>query len=472
MSENQNTTMSELFEEYGVSKIRTGGNVKGTVISVTPDAISVNLNYKSDGILTRDEYSHEYIADLNEVVKEGDVIEAHVLKLSDEDGNVLLTRKPIEEEKLWEKFETMKAEGTIVETKIIEASEYGIYGKINGIKGFVPKNQISIKRDVDPSEYVGKTLKVKILDTVNKKGRKQLVLSARSIEKAEKELKEQQAWDLINEGEIYEGVVKNLQDYGAFVDINGIDGLLHITEIAWNRIKHPSEVLNVGDKIKVKVKSIDKDKKKLSLSYKATIKSPWAIFVENHKVGDVVTGKVTRVVDFGAFVSIDNVECLLHIKDIAWLRTEKVTDVINVGDEITAKILSIQKKERKVSLGMKQLVEHPFDTFTKDLNVNDIINVKITRILLDGVYVDVANDIDSFIPIAKVSSEKLRTPAQVVKVGETKEAKIIGIDRKAKKLNLTFILENKEENEFANGNEPVSYSTGNDNFTIGDLFNK
>lgn len=469
MSENQNKTMSELFEDYGVSKIRTGDLVKGTVISVTPDAISINLNYKSDGILTRDEYSYEFIDDLTKVVKEGDEIEAHVVKLGDQDGNVVLTRKNIEEDKVWEKFEQMKADKTVIETKIVEASEFGLFGKVNGIKGFIPKNQISSKRNIDTSEYVGKTIKVNVLDTKNRKGRKQLVLTARQIEKLEKAAKEKEAWETIKENEIYDGVVKNLQDYGAFVDINGIDGLLHINEISWNRIKHPSEVLSIGDKIKVKVKSIDLENKKLSLSYKATVKSPLTVFCEEHKVGDVVTGKVSRVADFGAFINIDGIDCLLHIKDVSWFRTEKITDAVNVGDEVTVKILTINKKEKKVSLGMKQLVDHPFDKFTKDLSVNDIIPVKISRILLEGVYVHANDDIECFVPIAKVSSEKLRTPAQVVKIGETKDAKITNIDRKGKKLDLTFILEEKEDDEFSNSNGPVSYSTGNDEqFTIGD----
>lgn len=469
MSENQNKTMNELMEDYGVLKIRTGEIIKGEVISVSPETISVNLNYKSDGILTRDEYSYDFVEDLTKVVNEGDIIEAQVLKLGDQDGNVVLTRKPIEESKIWESFENLKTEKTVVEMKVTEASEFGISGKVNGIKGFVPKHQISMNRNVDPSEYVGKTLKVQVLDTVNKKGRRQLVLTARDIEKANKEAKENAAWETIKEGETYDGTVKNLQDYGAFVDVNGVDGLLHINEISWNRIKHPSEVLKVGDKIKVKVRSIDLEKKKLSLSYKATIKSPWAIFCDEHKVGDIVTGKVSRIADFGAFVTIGETDCLLHIKDLAWLRTEKVTDVVNVGDEVTAKILNISKKERKVSLGMKQLSEHPFDTFIKELKVGDIIPVKVTRISLEGVHVEAKEDVDVFIPIAKVSAEKVTTPAKVVKVGEIKDAKITNIDAKGKKIDLTFILEDRNEDEFSN--DQSSYSTHDANeqeFTIGE----
>jgi ribosomal protein S1 len=461
--------MNELMEDYGVLKIRTGEFIKGEVISVSPETISVNLNYKSDGILTRDEYSYDFVEDLTKVVNEGDIIEAQVVKLGDQDGNVVLTRKPIEELKIWESFEILKAEKTVVEMKVTEASEFGISGKVNGIKGFVPKYQISMNRNADPSDYVGKTLKVQVLDTVNKKGRRQLVLTAREIERANKEAKENATWEIIKEGEIYDGTVKNLQDYGAFVDVNGIDGLLHINEISWNRIKHPSEVLKVGDKIKVKVRSIDLEKRKLSLSYKATIKSPWITFCDEHKMGDIVTGKVSRIADFGAFVTIGETDCLLHIKDLAWLRTEKVTDIVNVGDEVTAKILNISKKERKVSLGMKQLSEHPFDTFIKGLKVGEIIPVKVTRISLEGVHVEAKEDVDVFIPIAKVSVEKLTTPAKVVKVGEFKDAKITNIDLKGKKIDLTFILEDRNEDEFSN--DQSSYSTHDANeqeFTIGD----
>nr|WP_300094039.1 4-hydroxy-3-methylbut-2-enyl diphosphate reductase [Sedimentibacter sp.] len=460
-------TMHELLENYGgVSYIRTGERIKGTVIYVTPEAVSVNINYKSDGIITRDEFSISEVQDLTKVVKEGDEIEAQVVKISDQDGNVVLTRKPLEEHKVWDELEAMKNDGTVVETIIVEASQFGIYGKVKGIKGFIPRNQISINRNADPSEYVGKNLKVQVLETKNNKGRRQLVLTSRAIEKQEKEAKDNEVWETIKEGEIYEGTVKNIQDYGAFVEINGIDGLLHINEIAWTRIKHPSEVLKTGDKISVKVKSIDKENKKLSLSYKATIKSPWALFLDKHQKGDVVTGVVTRIVDFGAFVMIDDIECLLHIKDLDWARTEKVTDILQEGQEVTAKILNITRKDRKVSLGMKQLVEHPFDKYAKDLKKDDIIQVEVTRILLDGVHVSVNGNIDCFIPIAKVSTEKLRTPAQVVKVGEMKDAKVLGIDLKGKNLNLSFILEDKGD-EFEN-TEAASYQPEEANFTIGE----
>ena len=458
-------SMHELLENYGgVVYIRIGEKVKGTVIYVSPDAVSVNINYKSDGIITRDEFSLTEVSDLTEVVKEGDEIEAIVVKISDQDGNVVLTRKPLEEQKLWDELEQIRIQGEIIEIPIIEASQYGIYGKLKGIKGFIPRNQISINRNVDPSEYVGKTLKVKILETKNKKGRRQLVLTSRAVEKLEKESKDKEVWETIKEGEIYEGTVKNLQDYGAFVEINGIDGLLHINEIAWTRIKHPSEVLKTGDKINVKVKNVDKENKRLSLSYKATVKSPWAKFLDKYQKGDTVTGVVTRIVDFGAFVKVDDIECLLHIKDLDWARTEKVTDVLQEGQEVTAKILSITRKDRKVGLGLKQLTEHPFDVYAKTLNKDDIIQVEVTRILLDGIHVNANGSIDCFIPIAKVATEKLRTPAQVVKVGEIKEAKVQNIDLKGKNLNLTLILDDKGEET----TDSTSYQPEDTNFTIGE----
>ncbi|MDD4089435.1 MAG: bifunctional 4-hydroxy-3-methylbut-2-enyl diphosphate reductase/30S ribosomal protein S1 [Tissierellia bacterium] len=458
-------SMHELLENYGgVVYIRIGEKVKGTVIYVSPDAVSVNINYKSDGIITRDEFSLTEVSDLTEVVKEGDEIEAIVVKISDQDGNVVLTRKPLEEQKLWDELEQTRIQGEIIEIPIIEASQYGIYGKLKGIKGFIPRNQISINRNVDPSEYVGKTLKVKILETKNKKGRRQLVLTSRAVEKLEKEAKDKEVWETIKEGEIYEGTVKNLQDYGAFVEINGIDGLLHINEIAWTRIKHPSEVLKTGDKINVKVKNVDKENKRLSLSYKATVKSPWAKFLDKYQKGDTVTGVVTRIVDFGAFVKVDDIECLLHIKDLDWARTEKVTDVLQESQEVTAKILSITRKDRKVGLGLKQLTEHPFDVYAKTLNKDDIIQVEVTRILLDGIHVNANGSIDCFIPIAKVATEKLRTPAQVVKVGEIKEAKVQNIDLKGKNLNLTLILDDKGEET----TDSTSYQPEDTNFTIGE----
>lgn len=201
--------MHDLLENYGgVADIRTGDKVKGTVIYVSPDAVSVNINYKSDGIITREEFSLTEVSDLREEVKEGDEIEALVAKISDQDGNVVLTRKPLEEQKIWDELEQLRIKGEIAEVPIIEASQHGIYGVLKGIKGFIPRNQISINRNVDPSEYVGKNIKVKILETKNKKGRRQLVLTSRAVEKLEKEAKEKEAWENIQEGEIYEGTVK------------------------------------------------------------------------------------------------------------------------------------------------------------------------------------------------------------------------------------------------------------------------
>jgi len=467
VEQSEQGTMHDLFENYGgVSYIRIGEKVKGKVIYVKPEAVSVNINFKADGIITREEYSLTEIQDLTTVLKEGDEVEAQIMRIADQDGNVVLTRKPIEEHKIWDELEKMRITGTVIDTIIVEASQFGIYGKVKGIKGFIPRNQISVQRNVDPSEYVGKSIKVQVLETKNNKGRKQLVLTSRAIEKEEKAERDNLVWETIQEGEIYEGTVKNIQDYGAFVEVNGIDGLLHINEIAWTRIKHPSEVLKIDDKISVKVKSVDKENKKLSLSYKATIKSPWALFLDTHQKGDVVTGNVTRIADFGAFVEIDGIECLLHIKDLDWARTEKVTDIVQQGHEVTAKILNITRKDRKVSLGLKQLVEHPFDKYAKTVNQNDIIPVEVTRILLDGVHVTVNENIDCFIPIAKVSAEKLRTPAQVVKVGEVKDAKVLGVDIKGKNLNLTFILEDKGD-EFSH-EESTVYQPEEANFTIGE----
>lgn len=472
MSENKDMTMNELLEDYGVSKIRTGDIVKGTVISVNSDFITVNLNYKSDGLITKEEYSNKYVEDLSKEINEGDTIEAYVIKLSDQDGNVVLSRKIIEERANWKKIEKLKQQDLIFDTKIIDSNDYGAFAIIEDIKGFIPKNQISLNRQAKPEDFLGKNIKVKILDTKNKKGRRQLILSSRIVEKEEKEKKENEIWNSLEINKIYEGTVKNIQDYGAFVNINGIDGLLHINEIAWVKIKHPSEVLKKGDKIEVMVKKLDIENKKLSLSYKATMKSPWQKFSENYSVNDLVDGKIVRITDFGAFVNIDDIECLLHVKDISWLRIDHPSDVLKEGDEVSAKILNINRKDRKVKIGIKQLSKHPFDKFVENVSNNDIIKVKVKRIVADGVYVDINDDLESFIHISKISRDKLRTPAKVVKINEERDAKIIGIDRRIKKIKLSFILNEQEENKFSNGNEPVSYTLGDDSFTIGDLINK
>jgi ribosomal protein S1 len=306
-----------------------------------------------------------------------------------------------------------------------------------------------------------------------KNNRNKLIFSRKVLEIEEAKLKEQEAWETLDLKEVYEGKVNRVVDFGAFVEVNGIEGLLHINEISWNRIKHPSDVLKEGDIISVKVLKKDLERKRVSLSLKATLRRPFELFTENYKAGDIVTGTVVSLTDFGAFVEIDKVQGLLHVSDISWDMVKHPQDVLKVGQEIEVKILAIDSKKERLSLGAKQLSEDPFVKYTKNLKRFDIVKGKVTSMTTEGVVVELADEIEGFVPTKLVSKDKLRTPAQILEKDQEVECKITDINRKSKTIKLTMIIENENEDKQDNRVENLSsYTLGDDNFTIGDLFTK
>lgn len=353
---------AEDFEQAidsSIRRIRPGQIVTGTVIGITDNEVLVNVGYKSDGYIPRAEFSTDPDAEID--VKEGEEIDVEVVKVNDGEGNVLLSRKNVQSKKFWDDLMAEETEGKSFETVVKEVVKGGLIAEMEGgVRAFIPASHVSTKYVENLSEYVGKAVKVKVLEI--DKQRKRIVASIKQVLLDEAAAREQEKWDSLVVGSKIHGIVRRITDFGAFVDIGGLDGLVHVTDAAWGRVKHPSDVLSVNQEIDVLILGVDKEKKRISLGYKQLQPKPWTMAGEKYPVGSIVEGKVVRIVPFGAFVALEpTIDGLIHISQVATRRIEKVEDELKVGDIVRCKVLEVNPEAKRISLSRKEatLEEHP-----------------------------------------------------------------------------------------------------------------
>ena len=350
MSE-MNNEFEQLLEESLVT-IHNGEIVEGTVISVKEDEIVLNIGYKADGIITRNEYSNQPI-DLTTVVKEGDTMKARVLKVNDGEGQVLLTYKRLAMEKSNERIKEAFENKEVLKAPVSAVLSGGLSVVVDETKVFIPASLVSDSYEKDLTKYAGQEIEFVISEFNPKKRR--IIGDRKQLLVAEKKKLQEELFAKIHVGDVVEGTVKNLTDFGAFIDLGGADGLLHISEMSWGRVENPKKVFNVGDKTKVLIKDIKDDK--IALSLKFEDQNPWLDAEEKYGVGSVVKGKVARMADFGAFVELEpGVDALLHVSQISKDHVDKPSDVLKVGQEVEAKVVDFKKDEHKISLSMKALL--------------------------------------------------------------------------------------------------------------------
>ena len=351
--------MSEMsFEqmlEESLKTIRNGEVVEGTVIDVKPDEIILNIGYKSDGIITRNEYTNDNNVDLTTVVSVGDTMEAKVLKVNDGEGQVLLTYKRLAAEKGSERLKEAFENGEVLTGTVSQVLDGGLSVVLDETRIFIPASLVSDTYERDLGKYKDQEIQF-VLTEFNPRKRR-IIGDRKQLLVAEKERKQKELLEKINIGDVIEGIVKNITDFGAFIDLGGADGLLHISEMSWGRVDNPKKIYKVGDTVKVFIKDI-KDTK-IALSVKFPEENPWNNAAEKYAVGNVVTGKVARMTDFGAFVELaPGVDALLHVSQISRDHVEKPADVLSIGQEIEAKIVDFDEADRKISLSMKALAQN------------------------------------------------------------------------------------------------------------------
>jgi 4-hydroxy-3-methylbut-2-enyl diphosphate reductase len=355
-----------------VVRLKKGQMIKGSVVQVTDEDVSVNIGSKSDAIIHKNEISMQ---DVNpkDLFKVGDEIEAEVISLNDGEGNILLSRKRVEKKLNWTLMQENVGTEKLYKCTIRKAVKGGVTTKIEGYSAFIPASHLSLKYVEDLKQFEGKEIEVTLIDADKRQER--LVASHKSVLMKEKQDKEQELWNNFVKGSRIKGVVKRLTDFGAFVDVGGVDGLLHISDLAWSRVKHPSDVVSEGQELELLVLNVDPAKKKIALGYKQLQAKPWEMVPEKYQVGDIVKGKVVRIVPFGAFVQLEpTVDGLIHISQIAPHRLEKVEDALRVGDVVEAKILEINAEKHKISLSRKALLaveEKPVEKKEETTNEED-----------------------------------------------------------------------------------------------------
>ncbi|MCL1995750.1 MAG: bifunctional 4-hydroxy-3-methylbut-2-enyl diphosphate reductase/30S ribosomal protein S1 [Defluviitaleaceae bacterium] len=355
MSKLENDTQ-QTFEEMldsSLITLHTGDVVKGTVLQITNNEISVNLNYKSDGIVARDELSDDPNADPKEMFSVGDEIEVYVMKVNDGDGNVILSHKRIEEQKNVATIETAFKEKTVLKGKVVDVVKGGLMARINGVKVFVPSSQVSSRFVDDLHKFKGQDLDFHIIEF--NRERRRMVAGRKELAQQEEQRKKQEAIAQLEVGMEVEGTISRMVGFGVFVDLGNIDGLIHITELSWNRNKKPSSLFNVGDHVKARVLKIDVEKLKISLSIKDMLGDPWNDAKEKYPIGSIVVGRVVRMVKFGAFVELESgVDGLIHISQISKNHVSRTEDILRIGQDVHVKIIDLDKENKKISLSKKE----------------------------------------------------------------------------------------------------------------------
>ncbi len=371
-------TFEQMLEE-SLKTIHAGEVVEGTVIDVKPEEIILNIGYKSDGILTKNEYTNDSSVDLTTVAKPGDTMEVKVLKVNDGEGQVLLTYKRLAADRGNKRIEEAFNNKEVLKATVAQVLDGGLSVIVDEVRIFIPASLVSDTYEKDLTKYAGQEIEF-VISEYNPK-RRRYIGDRRQLIAAQKAELQKELFEKISEGDVVEGVVKNVTDFGAFIDLGGADGLLHISEMSWGRVEHPKKVFKVGDKLNVLIKEISGSK--IALSLKFDDANPWKDAESKYAVGNVVTGKVARMTDFGAFVELEpGVDALLHVSQIAKEHIEKPSDVLSVGEEVTAKVVDFNEADKKISLSIKaMLAPEPVAEAEEEESDADVVSVDIDAVI-------------------------------------------------------------------------------------------
>ncbi len=421
-----------LYEE-SFKRFAEGEVVTGRIISIDKDHVLVDIGYKSEGQIRLSEFKNE---EGNITAELGDKVEVMVEWWDDEEERVVLSKEKAANIKIWDAIKKSYDEDGTVEG-VISSRVKGGFSVDLGVQAFLPGSQADLRPIRNLDELVGKTFEFKILK-YNRK-RSNIVLSRRAILEKEREEKRATTLTSIHEGQVVEGIVKNITDYGVFIDLGGVDGLLHITDISWGRVKHPSELFSVGDTITVKILSFDLEKERVSLGMKQLTADPWSIASEKYAVGSKVTGVVVSLTDYGAFVELEEgVEGLIHVSEMSWTRKVRhPSKVVSVGEEVEAVVLDIKPESRRISLGMKQVVPNPWDVIAEKYPVGTTIEGKIKNITDFGLFVGIDEGIDGLVHISDISwIKRIKHPSELFKKGDLVQAIVLDIEKESERFSL------------------------------------
>ena len=439
------TQITEAYDKT-LSNVNVGEVVEGTVTAVTKREVLVNIGYKSEGVISISEFRY------NPDLKVGDKIEVYVDSAEDKNGQLALSHKKARQLKSWDRVNEALEKDEIIKGYIKCRTKGGMIVDVFGIEAFLPGSQIDVKPIRDYDVYVDKTMEFKVVK-INQEFRN-VVVSHKALIEAELEAQKQVIMSKLEKGQILEGTVKNITSYGVFVDLGGVDGLIHITDLSWGRVNHPEEIVALDQKIQVVILDFDDAKKRIALGLKQLTAHPWEALDQNLKVGDKVKGRVVVMADYGAFVEIaPGVEGLIHVSEMSWSQhLRSAQEFMKVGDEVEAVILTLDREERKMSLGIKQLTPDPWENIETKYPVGTKCTAKVRNFTNFGIFVEIEEGIDGLIHISDLSwTKKVKHPGEFTSVGADIEVVVLEIDKENRRLSLGHKqLEENPWNEFEN----------------------
>lgn len=417
--------------DNSIKKIEEGNVVKGKVVKLTKHDAYIDINFKSEGIVSIHEFK-----DMGDL-KEGDSVDIFLEQVEDNEGQVVLSKLRADFAKVWEKIKDVHASGEVVKGQVVKKIKGGVVVDLYGIEAFLPGSQIDLRQIPDLDALVGKMLDLRVIK-VNKL-RRNVVVSRRVVLEEEREKMRDIIIQDIQKGQIRKGTVKNITDFGVFVDLGGVDGLLHITDMSWSRINHPSELVQLGQEITVKILDYDEHKERISLGMKQLQPHPWEGIRSKYPEGTKIRGRVVNITDYGAFVEIERgIEGLIHISEMSWTKHVKhPKSILEVGGEVEAMILKIDEENEKISLGLKQLLDNPWDTIENEFPIGKKVSGVVRNITAFGVFVGLKEGIDGLVHISDMSwTRKIKHPSEMLKKGDEVETIVLSIDKDKKRISL------------------------------------
>ena len=452
IAEPTNQELNDLIDSK-FREFREGSIVKGTILEIRPQVVLVDVGYKSEGAIPSNEFEDEEI-------EIGDEIEVLLEKLENEEGMVVLSKEKAAHKQNWEKIVKVFQDGGLVRGKVKAVVKGGLTVNV-GVEAFLPGSQVDIIPPKDLNEYVGNVYEFKIVKVNDE--RKNIVLSRREVIEAERSELRQRFLQTVKIGDKVTGAIKNITDFGAFVDLQGMDGLLHITDMSWGRINHPSELLHIGQFVDVVILDVDREKERVSLGLKQMSENPWEDIERKYPIGHNVKGRVTKLLPYGAFVEIERgVEGLVHVSELSWVkRITRPSDVLEIGQEIQAVVLGISIEEQKISLGVRQLDTNPWDEIELRYPVGATIKGPVRNLTAYGAFVELEEGIDGMIHVSDMSwTRKINHPSEVLKKNDEVEAVVLAIDKANQRVSLG--IKQTEEDP---------WSVIDSRFKVGDLVN-
>jgi len=425
--------LAALYEET-FKNLEEGTITEGRVVALTKDKVVVDIGYKSEGMIPSDQFSPEDLQN----IKVGDAIQVYIEECEDADGNLVLSKEKADKMKIWEELEKLFKEEKSIDGKIVSRIKGGMMVDI-GVKAFLPGSQIDLHPVRDLDGLVGKTFPLKIIKINHRRGN--VVVSRRVLLEETRDKKRQTTLANLKEGQLIQGMVKNITDYGAFIDLGGIDGLLHITDMSWGRVGHPSEMFTVGDRVEVTVLKYDRETGRISLGLKQKSADPWTNVAGKYPIGTRVRGRVVSLTDYGAFIELEpGVEGLVHVSEMSWTHEVRhPSRVVAVGDQVEAAVLNVDPGSRKISLGMKQTAPNPWDMIESKYPVGTKIEGKVKSLTDFGAFIGLEEGIDGLIHISDMSWTKhIKHPSELFKKAQKVDAVVLRIDKEKERLSLGY----------------------------------